>query len=1200
MMVWLKPLLIVLGFLAYSIVIWFAGPLIGFGSARPFDPVWVRLLMIGIFALILLVWAAIKLLQRRKGQNALEKALVADAPAGDGEVLAERMQAALGTLKTTGRSRTYLYDLPWYIIIGPPGSGKTTALMNADIKFPLAEQKKDGVAQGAMTGFGGTRYCDWWFGEDAILIDTAGRYTTQDSGGSGDKTSWMSFLSLLKKNRPKQPINGVILAFSVADLMNASAEEVAGHAKTVRARLSEIHETLKIDFPVYVMFTKADLISGFREYFASFSMTRRKRVWGATFQTSNPADKTYDRVVPEFDALVSRLAEEVMDRLTEEPDGVNRIAIFGLPGQMAMLRDTIADFLRQVFEPTRYKSNAILRGFYFTSGTQEGTPIDQVLGAMGRSFGSDQFAFLSGKGKSFFLNELLTKVIFGEQGWVSYDRKAVRRATLTRLLTVTALLLATVGLLSLWGLSYWNNRALVADSQSALADYETAAAEDVQATEISETDLLRVAGHLNILRGMPAGYEAPIVKASWTETTGFGLSQRSQIAAAGRAAYRDGLERLLRPRLVLRVEEKLQALQANSATNQLEIYETLKVYKLIGGLAPAPGAEDGLIQSWFQLDWEDVSYPGEIQAPARAQLAGHLAALLELDGETEFSVTLNGDLIRESEAILARLPLEDRAWSLIVATSDFNDVPGFSLVGGEGTRAGEAALVFQTIDGSDLSTLSVPALYTHAGFNNYFLDKLGAIGEQLASEQWVMGDGGKAANIDVQLATLGPRLMDRYTREFEKAWLGMLGNLRLAPMSADKPNYEVLSAAAAASTSPILKLVEAVSEASRVTTAPATPPADEAGLEVSPEVLARLQTEIQYRLSSRTSGWSRIGLPFAASKGQTQAGGKPVALPGQDIEDSFAEYHQLLEGGVGARVIDALLADLEAIRQALLVSGFSSQTQVAANMPALIGKLKGNVTRLPPDLERMVAGTVDEFEVDATNATISQINEALVATVSGRCTDIVNNRFPFGGEVTRQVPMGEFAEVFGYDGLLDKFFVTHLATHVDMSGREWSWLPNSPLAEKASLTTLRQFQNASSIRDAFFPGRSPTVSLNVTFVVSKAHQKVNSILLQVDGQQQPMRPQRGASHSFTWPATGGVTGLMLLPELKKRESQVAFEGAWGLLRFLRGGSPRQTGNILQVGYVIGGRDVGFDVKVDALENPFTLRELGEFKCPTGF
>src|SRR5690606_28090850 len=229
---------------------------------------------------------------------------------------------------------------------------------------------------------GGTRNMDFWFAEDAVLIDTAGRYTTQDSDAVADKASWDAFLDLLKRTRPNRPVNGVILSFSVEDMMRDDPATLATHARTVRARLAELHEQLKIDFPVYVMFTKADLIAGFREYFASFSLNRRKLVWGVTFQTRDRKAITHEAVPQEFDRLVARLSDEIIDRLSEEPDSVARIAIFGLPGQMALLRDQVSGFLARVFEPTRYKTNAILRGFYFTSGTQEGTPVDQVLGAI--------------------------------------------------------------------------------------------------------------------------------------------------------------------------------------------------------------------------------------------------------------------------------------------------------------------------------------------------------------------------------------------------------------------------------------------------------------------------------------------------------------------------------------------------------------------------------------------------------------------------------------------------------------------------------------------------------------------------------------------------------------------------------------------------------------------------------------------------
>ena len=80
-----------------------------------------------------------------------------------------KLAAALTDLRQTlGKGGQALYQLPWYAIIGPPGAGKTTALFNSGLRFPLAER------HGAepVRGVGGTRNCDWWFTEKAVLLDT--------------------------------------------------------------------------------------------------------------------------------------------------------------------------------------------------------------------------------------------------------------------------------------------------------------------------------------------------------------------------------------------------------------------------------------------------------------------------------------------------------------------------------------------------------------------------------------------------------------------------------------------------------------------------------------------------------------------------------------------------------------------------------------------------------------------------------------------------------------------------------------------------------------------------------------------------------------------------------------------------------------------------------------------------------------------
>jgi type VI secretion system protein ImpL len=201
------------GFAAISALVWYFGPFIP--ALRPW---WARL---GLILFLVAVWALVNWLldrRRKKKDAALVKGVTesakadatAEASAEEVAAMTEKLTTALALLKKKSTSRGYLYEQPWYGIIGPPGAGKTTALLNAGLQFPLAAE----MGQSAVAGVGGTRMCDWWFTDDAVLIDTAGRYTTQDSDATVDRAGWMAFLDLLRRTRPRQPLNGVIVAIA--------------------------------------------------------------------------------------------------------------------------------------------------------------------------------------------------------------------------------------------------------------------------------------------------------------------------------------------------------------------------------------------------------------------------------------------------------------------------------------------------------------------------------------------------------------------------------------------------------------------------------------------------------------------------------------------------------------------------------------------------------------------------------------------------------------------------------------------------------------------------------------------------------------------------------------------------------------------------------------------------------------------------
>lgn len=407
-----RYMLELLGLVALSLLIWFVGPLVFIQPYQPLGSPTVRWWLIaGLFILwflrLLLKWWRAQRMNEHlmTGLSRLTSPREADGtPAAGSEEVAElesRFKEALDTLSKTrfgqtegglfGRwNKRYIYQLPWYLIIGSPGSGKTTALINSGLDFPLAAQ----FGKRAIPGMGGTRNCDWWFTDQAVLLDTAGRYTTQESDAEQDKAAWKGFMQLLRRFRGRQPVNGVIVTLSVQELLSSSDTERAQLAQLIGLRLSELCEELTIRFPVYVLVTKSDLLAGFNEFFGAMSREERAQVWGFTYpydektQRSPASDPQAASALymQEFDALVAQINRLLPQRLMTEPDLARRSLLYALPQQFAGLKDVVRDTLDAAFSASRFKEKPLLRGVYFTSGTQEGMPFDRVMSALSRRF----------------------------------------------------------------------------------------------------------------------------------------------------------------------------------------------------------------------------------------------------------------------------------------------------------------------------------------------------------------------------------------------------------------------------------------------------------------------------------------------------------------------------------------------------------------------------------------------------------------------------------------------------------------------------------------------------------------------------------------------------------------------------------------------------------------------------------------------
>jgi type VI secretion system protein ImpL len=1154
-------------------IIYFVGPFIAFGDWHPLENPTMR-----VVVMLLIVAAAagivgLGIFRRRAAGKKIADGISGEKEDGNDEpVLRERMQDALATLKTaSGKKSGYLYDLPWYVIIGPPGAGKTTALVNSGLKFPLAR----GARPAAIAGVGGTRYCDWWFTEEAVLIDTAGRYTTQDSDAKADKESWFSFLDLLKKSRPRQPINGVLVAISVEDILTLSRDELAAHAEAIRMRLLELHQRLKVSFPVYALFTKADLVAGFNEYFGYLSETGRHQVWGATFQTADKKKNLVGEIPNEFDHLLERLSEETVDRLQEEPTPQHRVQLFGLPAQMARLKPQIYNFLNAIFEPTRYHVNANLRGFYFTSGTQQGTPIDQLIGSLARTFGAEEVgaSAYSGAGKSFFLTDLISKVIIGEADWVSTDRGAVRRAFIIKTAALSLIGLISVGLTVGWITSFKKNSDMIEQTLQMDGEYSTASAPLIKQALIADRDLDKVLPPLHRLRNAPAGYASR--EASVPLSSRYGLSQHQRMLSASEAAYHTALERLFRPRLLYRLEEQLHA----RITEPAFVYETLKVYLMLGGLHPP---EKEMIKSWMQRDWAENLYPGATNAEGRRLLEEHLDAMFNLETEQPPLVELDGRLITEAQNSLARLSIAQRAYEFLKSEARASAAGGDWIASRKGGP--DVPVVFETASGQSVDTVRIPAFFTYNGFQQMFVAQLAGLSDRMKRDRWVLGDAGQQEAVGQQYNELANDLLDVYSNDFVNTWRTTLANLKLRKVLADKPRYEVLRALSAP-TSPLRQILEAIRDETTLT-----------------------------KERPKPAGNSAVaaGSAVAAAGSAVLAKVTPALFNGQDgppgakIEAQFKPFHAVLEGDSTRRPIDSIIANLNDVAQSLtlMVENPQMTAQATASLQTQVAALRNNAARMPPPFSDMLRGAASEFEGNIAASTAGQLLQMLRDQVTPVCQQTITNRYPFVRGATQEVQLGDFAKLFSPNGILDRFFTQSLAPYADTSRSDWVWRKDSPVGRSLSPDTLKQFQTAAYIRDAFFQtGASvPMVSFAITPPSPGVEVKTEiggvtiaspSSSVFGSSQQQSTTPT-----TVQWPGPSTRTAISVGNEIGA-PSVLERSGPWSLFRMLEAGSLSAKAETAKATFIVAGRELNYQITTGSIRNPLNLAVVREFRCPSG-
>ncbi len=1148
-----------LGVGAIVILIWYTGPYIGI-----LRPVMNRLIAMIIVVVGYVIFVVVRKLFRKRKENKMSQDLVSSGDDGDASsedrsdeelaLLKDKFDEAIHTLRKSAKGkhrRNSLYSLPWYMIIGPPGSGKTTLLVNSGLKFPLAE--KMGLAK--LQGVGGTRFCDWWFTDEAVIVDTAGRYTTQDSDEEVDNAAWMGFLKMLKKNRKRRPINGIIVAMSIDDLSRQSEVDRERAATAVMQRIQELYEQLGVRFPVYVMFTKCDLMSGFMEFFGDLDRHEREQVWGASFPIKADPNEVIEN---ELELLQEQLQVRLVQRLQQERDPARRNLIYNFPGLVNSAKPLVVEFIERVFKPSRYTTTPFLRGVYFTSGTQEGTPFNRLISQLARTYSLSNASAAVGptQGKSFFIKNLLSKVIFGESGLAGANLKAERAYGLIRKSAYVVLALLPLVLIGLWWLSSTKNIGMMNE----LEDESVLLREQIELVSPRHDSLLSILPVLDEARGLPAGYAAQ--SDTPPQTMRFGLYQGDRLARnLTIPAYRRVLENAMLSRLMVRMEQFLKASLSSPET----AYQALKAYLMLGD---DERLDPEYVKLWITTDWRNT-FGRTLSNEQYEQLTEHLDALLQMRPITT-PFDLDRNLVERVRGVLELTSPAQRAYALIKSQL-LTKGEEFTVASAGGPDARQALV---RVSGEPL-TKGVPAMFSPDGYYLGFIPAQAKAIDEQEDEFWIFGtEAIESSGLDTN--KLAADVSRMYFQDYIEVWLAFLADIRIRPFNNFTEAAEILRIITGED-SPLVLLLQGAAEKTKL--APDLPALGEAAGDDSLLNTVSNMFGSDEEAAANTINPAVVDRAFQPLRSFAigrDGQNSPVDALKNDIKELYAYINLLSRSGTGA-----------------VTAGAQQEMTTAVNRMRMSGSYA------PEPLNEWINELADQSEGLVAGNTMSLLDSRWRAEIVPFCRRAIANRYPFTERGEGEVSLQDFGQFFGPGGKLDQFFNNNLAAYVNTNVSPWQVDPSVADVIRINASALRQMQLARKIQQAFFShgGNLPATSFDLKPVGMDP--KTTHFMLNIDGQHMNYSHGPLVSETLTWPSSSTFSQVQIQfsPETSMGGSRTE-NGAWAWFRVLDAASMQATGGPEQfrLTFSLADRWITYDLRAHSAYNPFNLSQLRSFRC----
>lgn len=730
------------------IAIWFLLPMITFDDISLFDDYLSRTLFVFV---ITLLSASIIMYKKlvRKSMSEQELAKQEIDRAGKLKFKQDKRQLKqktnqiffqlINTLGTWFFTKRMYLKLPWYLVIGTPSNGKTSALLQTSNDYLKLELNSDFSNQ----------TCKCWVNKQRVILDVTPtkKSINLNFGIDLNNAFWLGLFKYIRWHRLRRPINGVIVTLSLHELILQTEKSLLNYKQALQQTLSQIYQQFKRKIPVYFVITKCDLVSGFQDFFADLNKEDTEQLWGIIFPSKQllSQKEISDYFDNEYDQLISCLNARLFLRLETEKDLHKRGVITYFPQQMQIFKSALKILLNNL-------EQCQVQGIYFTSSMQTGQPHDFLMSSLSNRFKlpDSSLQHHPKQEKHFFIKNIFKQITYCETDWAnnSLYKKHIKPISKRNNSTATATILI-LGLIGL-SVSYARNIDNLELIQNSLPEYEQAI-QQLSASNMNLADTLPV---LNEVKHINDIYN----DASSKWLLYLQIYQPNKINSATTAAMQHALNVVYMPRIAYHLEQLLN--QNNSEIT----YFALKGYLAFNHSSNA------------KIEW--------VKIPIAYDLAHNLN--ISNDTQTKLNNYLDQAIQNSVEQISANPTSIEKAQNKLKALSLYEfayyELKTLSQKSGDGlnirNKLGSVGNFFIFIKNGG----AIPLLYTKDGFKNLFKEESNAVVERTASTYKILGLN---TNIKTDELTnqLTPQLWARYNNDYANAWQTTLNGMHVAPFN---------------------------------------------------------------------------------------------------------------------------------------------------------------------------------------------------------------------------------------------------------------------------------------------------------------------------------------------------------------------------------------------------------------------------------